>query len=81
MTADLKGAGLREQDADHLAGGLLGGIEAHRLRVDIDLMEEFIVVGKGECVATLDRNLGPRKRAVLLRDLNRRGKSRGGGKP
>jgi hypothetical protein len=77
VAADLERARLRKSHVDCLPGCLLCGVEAHRIRIDVDLVQEFIVVAERDRVAALNRNLAPRERAVLLRDLQRGGKCRG----
>ena len=68
VAAHRKGAGARKIDFDRLARRLLRRIERHVFRIDIDLVEEFILVGKQNRVAPGDRDVADREGAPFLDD-------------
>ncbi|MGC2413899.1 MAG: hypothetical protein WA459_14520 [Stellaceae bacterium] len=80
VTAHREGAAQRKIHVNGLAGPLLGGIKRDVFRIDIDLMQEFVLVGEADGVALGDHNLVNREIAPLLRHgVERRGKRRRGG--
>ena len=68
MAADRKSPGARKLDLDRLAGRLLVRIEGHARRVDIDLVEKLVLVGKEQRVAARDCYLAHSKSASFLDD-------------
>jgi hypothetical protein len=63
----------RKINLDRLARRLLRGVERHVSRIDIDLMEEFVLVGKQNSVAPSDRDRGCCEVAAFLDDSVDRG--------
>src|SRR5258708_1309466 len=78
MAADWKGAGAGKIHLDRLARRLLVPIKAHAARIDVDLVEKFVVIGKQQAVAAGDRDLAEGEGAALLDDaVHRRSTQRG----
>jgi hypothetical protein len=75
MAADLKCTGLGKHHIYCLSRRLLRRIKTHRLRGDVNLVQKFVVIAEGDRVAALDRDDALRKRPMLLRHVQRGGKS------
>ena len=65
VAADLEGSGLGKAFGKILAGGLFVGIEQTR---NIDLVDEFVLVGESEAIAPIDGDLAGMKGAAALGD-------------
>ena len=63
----------REINLDRLPRRLLRRIEGHVSRIDIDLVEKFILVGELDGVASRDRDVADREGTPLLDDSVHRG--------
>ena len=81
MAADRKAARAGKIHLDRLARRLLVRIEAHVARVDIDLMEKFIVIGEQHSVAAGDRDLAGGLARIVDVEEAVRGIARVEGKP
>src|SRR5438552_15652501 len=73
MAAYREGAGARKINLDRLPRRLLRRIEGHVSRIDIELMEKFIVVGEQDGVASRDRDVADHEGPPLLGDSVHRG--------
>jgi hypothetical protein len=73
MTAHRERPRARKIDLDRLARRLLRGVERHVFRIDVDLMEEFVLVGKQNRVAPGDRDRSCCEVAAFLDDSVDRG--------
>src|SRR5579862_4813325 len=68
MAAHLKSSGSREFHHDILAGLLFVGVEVQDVRLDVDLMDEFVLIGEGERIALGNGHLARMKGPALLDD-------------
>jgi len=66
VTAHLEGSGGRKFDDDILARRLFIGIEIHRIRLHIDLVDELILIADRKGVAAVERDVTGMKGAALL---------------